>query len=180
MSGRGSAEPRLVVLTGLPGAGKSTVGPLVAARLGWRWLDLDAEIAHAAGRPIAEVFAADGESGFREWELRVTRALADAQQVVVSVGGGWGVEPATRNAIGPNVITVYLRVSPSAAIARMAGTVAARPLLRTDDPEATLGQLLARRETSYLQANHTLAVDALAPDAAADIIVALVRRSTGD
>ena len=162
-----------IVLVGLPGAGKSTVGPLVAAALGWEFVDLDDEIVRLAGRTVAEIFSAEGEAGFRARERAATEALANRGPVVLSPGGGWALDPANRVALGEGASVVYLEVSPMVAAARMGGAASARPLLAGGDPRDRLTQLLAQREAFYLQANHTVSVDSLAPDQIAALIVAL-------
>ena len=164
---------RRIVLVGLPGSGKSTVGPLVAAELGWSFVDLDEDIVRAAGRSIPEIFAAEGESGFRAWERAATVALADFGPLVLAPGGGWILSAANREALGPETEVVYLAVSPEVAATRMGGAARARPLLAGGDPVAKLGVLLAQRESAYLQANHMVSVDLLPPEEVAALIVAL-------
>lgn len=177
---RAAAGVCFVVLVGLPGAGKSTVGPLVAARLGWTFLDLDGEIEREAGRTVAAIFDAEGESGFRTRERSATLQAAQRAPCVIAAGGGWMLDPANRKALGEGLLTVYLRVDPAVALGRMAGQVSARPLLRTADPVATLQEILARRESLYLQANHTLAVDSMSPTQVAHTIEALASGRNGD
>jgi shikimate kinase len=171
---------RFVVLVGLSGAGKSTLAPLVAARLGWPSTDLDAMIAERAGMPVRGIFAAEGELGFRRREREATADIAEHAPQVIAVGGGWMLDRTNLAALGEGVLSVYLRVQPEIAVARMGADLAARPLLRGADPVARLGELLEAREAAYLQANHTLAVDSMTPDEAADIIVALASGRTGD
>ena len=177
-TGAGAMSPRVprpLVLLGLPGSGKSTVGPLVASRLGCPFVDLDAEIERREGRTIPRIFAESGEAHFRELERRLTAELfaRGAPPLVLSPGGGWVEQPSHRALFGTVVDAVYLRVSPAVASARMGGAVAARPLLAGGDPVARLTELLDRREAFYLQANHALSVDSLAPDEVASSIVAL-------
>lgn len=179
------------MLVGLPGAGKSTVGPLVAERLGWAFVDLDAEIERAAGRSIAAIFATGGEASFRQLEREATSRAArrlpgfqagDEQSwpgLVLAPGGGWMLDPANTAALGSGVVTVYLRISPETALGRMAASAASRPLLATSDPLTALRALLAAREAVYLQANHTVAAELMPPVALADYIVALVSRRQG-
>ena len=166
-----------LVLLGLPGAGKSTVGPLVAQALGRRYVDLDAEIERRAGRSVAAIFAADGEAAFRAQERAVTAELltAGSDPLVLSPGGGWVEDPANRALLGVRAFAVYLRVSPAVALQRMGGAVADRPLLAGADPAAALSRILARREPFYLQSQHTVSVDSMPPDAVASSIVALAR-----
>jgi shikimate kinase len=171
---------RFVVLVGLPGSGKSTLAPLVAARLGWGSVDLDALIAESAGRSVPAIFEREGEPGFRARERDATAAVAHSAPLVLAVGGGWMLDPANLALLGDGVRSVYLRVSPELAVARMGADLATRPLLRGADPVARLGELLEARESAYLHANHTLAVDSMTADAAADIIVALASRPAGD
>lgn len=166
------SAPR-IVLVGLPGSGKSTVGPLVASGLGWSFLDLDDEIVRATGRPIREIFAEEGESGFRARERAATVALAGCGPLVLAPGGGWMLDPANRAALGSVTEVVYLKVSPEVAATRMGGAAMGRPLLAGANPAHRLGELLAQREPTYLQANHTVSVDLLSPQEVAALIVAL-------
>jgi shikimate kinase len=162
-----------IVLVGLPGAGKSTVGRLVAERLGWEFVDLDAEIERQSGRSVAALFAERGEAGFRDLETAVTREVAARRRLVVATGGGWVEHRANLDALETGALTVFLRVSPSVAAARLGAQGGGRPLLATPNPEKSIGELLARREAIYLQAQHTVSVDTLSADEAASYIVAL-------
>lgn len=176
----GSAMPRMIVLVGLSGAGKSTVGPLVAARLGWTFEDLDDVIEEQAGQSVAAIFDELGEEGFRALEHGATRSLAGRHDVVVASGGGWMIDPANRWALGPEgaVMTVYLRVDPEVAVTRMGSGQMLRPLLAGHRPAETLRSMLEAREAAYLQANHTVTVDSMSPDQIADTIVALATAQT--
>ena len=162
-----------IVLVGLPGAGKSTVGALAAERLGWAFADLDVEIERVAGRTVAEIFAEEGEAGFRARERDATRALRGREQVVVASGGGWALDPLNREMLGRETALVHLRVSPSVAARRLAEAPDTRPLLDPAEPEKSLRQLLDTREAAYLQANHTITVDSMTPIEVASLIVAL-------
>lgn len=162
-----------IVLVGLPGAGKSTVGREVAERLGWEFIDLDVEIERLSGRTVAEIFAERGEAGFRDIESAATAGLARRHRVVVATGGGWVERKANLDALVPGGLTVFLRVSPAVAAARLGAAGGGRPLLATPNPEKTLGELLARREAIYLQAQHTVSVNLLSPSETASYIVAL-------
>jgi shikimate kinase len=167
--------PRSLVLVGLPGAGKSTVGALVAARLGWPCIDLDQVIERRAGRTITELFAQEGEAAFRAWERRLTAevAPADGAPVVLVPGGGWIEDPDHRARFGVSLQAVYLAVDPAVAVHRMGATIADRPLLRGPDAEGAVRELLRRRESLYLQSNHTVSTDSIGADAVAALIVAL-------
>lgn len=179
--GRGFLGATLVLL-GLPGAGKSTVGPLVAEALGRRFVDLDAEIERRAGCSIAELFARDGEQAFRALERSITAELVGPglAPIVLSPGGGWVEAPEHRAMLGPSVVAVYLRVSPGVAVERMGSSVRGRPLLATGNPVTSVEQLLARRESFYLQSRHTVSVDSMSPEQVASSIVALARGEIAD
>lgn len=173
---------RHLVMLGLPGAGKSTIGPLVASALGRRYVDLDEAIESASGASVAEIFARDGEGGFRALERALTVSLlaAGGPPIVLSAGGGWVEDPENRAWLGRTADAVYVRVSAEVALSRMGAAVAARPLLAGVDPAARLGELLARREPYYLQARYTVSNDSMSPSAAASSIVALARAERPD
>lgn len=164
---------RRLVLVGLPGSGKSTVGPLVAAQLGWEFVDLDAEIVRRAGQSIAGIFAREGESGFRERERLASAALADRGPLVLAPGGGWILDPDNSRRIGGVTELVYLEVSPQVAATRMGEAAADRPLLAGSDATARLNELLQQRELRYLQSSHTVSTNLLRPEQVAALIVAL-------
>lgn len=175
-----SARPARIILVGLPGSGKSTVGPLVARALGWRFIDLDREIEDRAGQSVAGIFAADGEPAFRRLEHEATVRLRDMTGVVLAPGGGWILDPANLAAVRDGSMVVYLRVSPRVALDRLRGEPGTRPLLAGADPEAALDLLAEAREASYLQANHTLNVNSMRPSEVCDSIVALATGSRPD
>ena len=167
------------MLLGLPGAGKSTVGPLVAARLGWRFVDLDDVISAEAGFSITEIFAREGEPGFRAREARATGAIA-AEALVLAPGGGWIEDPSNMRALGVGTLSVYLRVSVMVALSRMGESAGTRPLIAGARSADQLRELLRRREALYLQANHTVNVDSMTPVAVGDSIVALASHRSAD
>ncbi|MDQ8169870.1 MAG: shikimate kinase [Gemmatimonadota bacterium] len=174
-AGASPGAPRSIVLVGLPGAGKSTVGALVAERLGWPCIDFDRTIERAAGCTIAELFAEAGEGAFRAWERRLTAEMApaDGPPVVLVPGGGWVEDPDHRARFGVSWRAIYLAVSPEVAVHRMGATVADRPLLRGLDPVESVRNLLRRREALYLQSNHVVSTDSMGADEVATLIVAL-------
>jgi shikimate kinase len=181
-----ASSPRVIVLVGLPGAGKSTVGPMVAERLGYRFLDLDRAIAAGAGRSVEAIFAEEGEEGFRARERAETRALAATAKasreaagevgLVLAPGGGWIEDHANREALGDRALTVYLRVSVPVAMARLAQSGEVRPLLGGPDPAFRLEELRRRRESLYLQADHTISVDSMTP---AEVTLSIVGIAMG-
>jgi shikimate kinase len=133
------------------GSGKSTVAGRLAAWLGRPLLDMDAELERRFGRPIAQVFAKEGEATFRRAEAALCRELANPQRLVVACGGGAVVDPANRAALSAGGVLIALTATPAALFARIqaAGDVPVRPLLRGPDPQGALAALLAARAAAY-------------------------------
>lgn len=166
------------MLLGFMGAGKSTIGPLVAERLGWRFIDVDQEIMRQEGMTIAELFRTRGEEAFRALENRLTAGLSCHARTVLAPGGGWVLRPGALDSLPDSACTVWLRVSPEEAVRRLRGTLDDRPLLAGADPLAQARELLAQREPLYARAHHIVDVDARAPEDVARQIAALI--ATGD
>jgi shikimate kinase len=137
-------------------AGKSAVGAELARLLGWRHVDLDAEIAREAGRSVAALFAAEGEAAFRAREARATRALAEARELVLSPGGGWITTPGLLESLGAGTLSVWLQVEPAEVVRRAAAAAGERPLLAGTDPLRVVQHLLAEREPLYARAHLAL------------------------
>jgi shikimate kinase len=169
---------RHVVLVGLPGAGKTTVGGLVAAALGGPFVDLDAEVERRGGRTIRSIFADDGEPAFRALESACGCDVLAGPPVILAVGAGYFESAANRSAARRSGIVVYLSVGVDAAVARVAGG-ADRPLIGGSEPALRLSELLARREEGYLEAEHTVATDGMTPAAVAEEVASLARRHGG-
>jgi len=143
---------RPIVLVGLMGAGKSTIGARLASRLGLPFVDADTEIERAAGLTVAEIFARYGEPCFRDGERRVIARLVDGPPKVVATGGGAFMDPATRALILERCIAVWLDVDVETLAARVARRDT-RPLLHGKEPVAVLGELAARRNPVYAEAH---------------------------
>jgi shikimate kinase len=135
----------IVYLVGMPGSGKSTVGPVLADRLGVPFVELDAEIERAAGRTVAEIFERDGEARFRELEAAALTDAAARDPSVVSCGGGVVLEPANRVTLRATGVVVFLSV-PLDVLAQRVAPAEDRPLIRH---EGDLQRLLAERERLY-------------------------------
>jgi shikimate kinase len=157
-STNGPSSPH-VILVGLPGSGKSTVGRRVARRLGREFLDFDSEIERREGKSIAQIFSEVGEPGFRALELGLTRELAQRSGMILAPGGGWTTIPGAAALLRPPARMIYLRVKAEVAIGRILRGRRIRPLLQTADPLETLRKLLAEREAGYLEADHVLDVE---------------------
>ena len=136
----------LAILIGPPGAGKSTVGALLAIRLAVSFTDTDAEVEAVAGKPVADIFIEDGEAVFRELERAAVAAVLERSDGVVALGGGAVLEPVTQRRLAGQTV-VYLQTG-FATAARRVGLGQARPLL-IGNPRATLKALLDQRLPVY-------------------------------
>jgi shikimate kinase len=147
---------RSVVLVGMMGAGKSTVGRRLAARLRLPFVDADAEIELAhAGLTIPEIFASYGEPYFRDGEARVIARLLDSGPTVLATGGGAFMREETRNRIRVKAVSIWLKAEADTILRRVKRR-ADRPLLQTADPTATLLRLIEEREPVYRHADLTI------------------------
>lgn len=140
-----------VVLVGLMGVGKSTVGRKLAAMLGRDFVDADDAIAEAAQRTIPEIFATFGEAYFRDGERRVIARLIDEGHGVIATGGGAFIDPATRTRVLEKGIAVWIDCDTATLVERTARR-GNRPLLQQGDPHEILGRLAAERAPFYAQA----------------------------
>lgn len=143
------------MLVGLPGVGKTTIGRGAAKRLGWRFLDFDAEIVRRAGMEVAEIFQTSGEAHFRELEHGLTVELSSTGGMVLSPGGGWITQSRSVELLRPAARIIYLRASPE-AVARRLRRVETRPLLAGRDPVEALGELYEKRRALYEAADHVI------------------------
>ena len=146
---------RSVVLVGMMGAGKSTIGRRLSVRLALPFLDADVEIEAAAGMSIPDIFESRGEADFRDGEARVIARLLDSGPGVLATGGGAFMREETRNRIRDKAISIWLKADAD-IIMRRVKRRADRPLLQTADPEATVGRLLREREPIYQYADLTV------------------------
>jgi len=156
---------RSIVLVGMMGVGKSSIGRRLAARLAIPFVDADAEIEKAAGASIADIFARHGEGDFRSGEARVIARLLESGPQVLATGGGAFMNPDTRAAIHAKGVSVWLSAEFDVLMRRISKRKADRPLLQTADPAETLRRLLAEREPVYAQADLTVQSREVAHDA---------------
>jgi shikimate kinase len=165
---------RSVVLVGMMGAGKSSIGRRLATRLGIPFVDADAEIEKAAGMSIPDIFSTHGEPDFRAGEARVIARLLDSGPQVLATGGGAFMNPDTRAAIGAKGVSVWLNADFDTLMRRIKRRHD-RPLLHTDDPEATLRQLIDVRYPVYRLADFTVQSREVPHEKIVDEIVAALR-----
>ncbi len=147
---------RSLVLVGMMGAGKSTVGRRLAVRLGLPFLDADTEIEAAAGMSISDIFEVHGEPHFRDGEARVIARLLDGVSKVLATGGGAFMREETRKRIGDKAVSIWLKADADIILRRVKRRPD-RPLLQTPDPAATIERLIADREPIYKHADLTIA-----------------------
>lgn len=157
------ADPRWphLVLVGLPGAGKSTIGRAVAERLSRTFLDFDQEIERREGKSIVEIFGEKGEGYFRGLERALTEELRLSGNMVLAPGGGWVTNPEVVSLLRPPARLIYLRVRPETALKRLGGERSTRPLLMRPDPVGELRRLLTARRAAYEAADHVIEAELL-------------------
>lgn len=146
---------RSIVLVGLMGAGKTTVGRRLAKRLDLPFRDADAEIEEAAGETIPEIFERHGEAAFRTGERRVIARLLGSEPHILATGGGAYMDPVTRANIAARGISIWLKADLDVLMKRI-GKRGDRPLLQTGDPHATMKRLMDQRYPVYAQADITI------------------------
>ena len=150
-----------LVLIGYRATGKTTLARLLAEQLGWQWIDADVEIEQRAGKPIARIFAEDGEPAFRDLEVRVIADLCARPRLVLAAGGGAPMRAESRQAMRAGGRVVWLQALPKTIHARMSGdatTASRRPSLTDKNPLDEIVHLLAQRAPIYRQTAH-LAID---------------------
>jgi shikimate kinase len=146
---------RPVVLVGMMGAGKSSVGRRLAARLGLSFTDADGEIEAAAGMAIPDIFQLHGEAAFRSGEARVIARLLEAGPQVLATGGGAFMNPTTRALIRAKGVSIWLKADFEVLMRRIRRRTD-RPMLHTDDPATTLKGLIELRYPVYAEADVTI------------------------
>ena len=168
-----------LILVGLPGAGKTTVGRAVAEALGRSFVDFDEEIVRREGMPISEIFGSKGEQHFRKLERRLTEELAKTSGMIVAPGGGWMTNAEVVGLVRPPAHIVYLQLRPQTALSRLGAQRSTRPLLMGVDPLAELKQLLASRSAGYEQADSIVNTELLSLQGVIDTVVALTKAKSG-
>lgn len=170
---------RPIVLVGMMGAGKTTVGRRLAARLGRHFADSDEEVEKAAGMSIEDIFAAHGEADFRAGEVRVIARLLKDHDLVLGTGGGAFMNAETRGLIKTGAVSVWIKADFDLLFQRVQRR-SNRPLLKTANPRQTLKELIDRRYPTYAEADVTIVSKDVPQDqVATEIIEALVRHLGG-
>jgi shikimate kinase len=161
-------------------AGKSTVGRILAHRLGRQFVDLDELVLERTGRTAAAIIRADGDAAFRRLEAGITAELAGQPGLVLASGGGWGANPELARTLGPDTFRIWLRISPGEAVRRAGTSDEDRPLLgaggglaEEEEVIRRAERLLRQREPYYAAAEMTVDVARKAP---ADVVEEIVRR----
>ena len=162
-----------LILVGLPGSGKTTVGQAAAAKLNRTFLDLDQEIERREGRSIGQIFGEKGEAYFRKKERELTEELTFVGNMIVAPGGGWVADADNVALVRPPSQLVYLRVTPESALKRLGPMRMMRPLLSRPDPLGELKRLLAARKEAYESADHVVSTELYDLQRVIDKVVAL-------
>jgi shikimate kinase len=170
--------PKHIVLVGLPGCGKSTVGKLVAEGLHTVVIDIDALLVREMGMPIMQIFGMVGEAKFRELERDAVNAAQAREPCVIVPGGGWAAQPGQLDAAKQGSLVIYLKC-PAVTAVRRSEQGEARPLLAGVDPTQRMRSLLEEREPFYMLADHQVNTDGVTPEAVAAEVMMLARQHAG-
>ena len=170
--------PRHIVLVGLPGSGKSTVGKLVAEALGAKVIDIDGLLVREMGMPIPQIFGMVGETRFREMERDAVKAAQGGDPCVIVPGGGWAAQPGQLEDARQTSLVVYLKCQPATATKR-SEQGEARPLLAGPDPGQKMRALLEERGPFYLKADCQVNAETAPAEAVAAEVMALARQHAG-
>lgn len=167
---------RPLVLVGMMGAGKTTVGRRLANRLGRRFIDSDEEVEKAAGMSIEDIFKLHGEADFRAGEVKVIARLLREEGVVLGTGGGAFINAQTRALVKANAVSVWIKADFELLFARVSRRTN-RPLLKTANPRETLQRLIEQRYPIYAEADiAVVSRDVPQDQVATQVIDALVTR----
>jgi shikimate kinase len=170
--------PKHIVLVGLPGCGKSTVGKLVAEGLHTVVIDIDALLVREMGMPIVQIFGMLGEAKFRDMEREAVNAAQAREPCVIVPGGGWAAQPGQLEAAKQACLVIYLKC-PAVTAVKRSEQGEARPLLAGVDPTERMRSLLLEREPFYLLADHQVNTDGVTAEAVAAEVMTLARQHAG-
>lgn len=175
---------RMLVMIGMMGAGKSSIGRRLANRLNMPFADADSEIELAANATIPEIFERHGEVYFRDGERRVIQRLLDSEPKVIATGGGAFIQPETRAAIQAKAISIWLKADRDLLLSRVKRR-SNRPLIKGGDPGETIDRLIAERYPVYAEAaihiqSRDIAHELVIDDILATLADYLAREATGE
>ena len=169
---------RHIVLIGLPGAGKTTIGRMVAERLHAGFVDIDTILVRKEGKPISLIFAEKGEPAFRDMERKEVDAALTNEPAVIAPGGGWAAQPGNLDAARSRGFFVYLKARAEVAAGR-AEPSGTRPVLMGDDPLARMRELFKTRDPFYAKADVTVQTEAKSAENVAAEVAKLAQTSAG-
>ena len=167
-----------IVLIGLPGSGKTSIGKLVAEQLHAGFVDVDGILVRREGKPITLIFAEKGEGAFREMERKEMETTLANQPAVIAPGGGWAAQPGAIAGAQDRALVIYLRTRPETA-AQRAVPEGTRPLLIGEDPVARMRQLHKERDPFYREAHAQVDTDRKTPQQVVSEVVRLAQSSAG-
>jgi shikimate kinase len=170
--------PKHIILVGLPGSGKSTIGRLVADALKAPLIDIDLLLMREMAMPVSQIFAMQGEIAFRRLERDAVRAACAREPAVIVPGAGWAAQDGELDAARTSALVVYLKCAPSTALKRTEQTES-RPLLMTPDPLGRMRELQGEREPFYALADRQVAADNRPAEAVAEHVVRIAREAAG-
>lgn len=168
-----------ILLVGYMGSGKSSVGRILADRLGWTFRDFDVVIERRVGDEIRGIFQTYGEAAFRALESRIAVELLAMDQVVLASGGGWPCQPGRMGRLGPGTLSIWLRVSHTVALKRVRSQGNTRPLLEGPEAQARARVHLAEREPFYRQATWSVDTDTSSAEVVATTILHHMQNEPG-
>ncbi len=167
-----------IALIGFMGSGKSTVGKVLAKKLGRKFIELDSRIEQNAGKTIPQIFQQDGEIAFREKEIQTVKEIASGKDIVISCGGGVVLNKINIDRLREHGVVVYLTASPAAISKRTSRDRLVRPLLNVEDPVARIKELLKFRKPFYERsADMTINTSRLSIEAVVDELIRQLKKN---